>query len=161
MMRDLSTAIAETTSHLIRHANLLYPALLPLLPLNRPRRLRRHVIHHPVNALDLVDDPRRGNAAAHIGFDCGKIKRRTQPSDAPLVQLRVPSRLQQIGPRPEFGDPFVETNLAATRHQAFPLAFRTSVERTKPTKIAIATRLNQKNVDLVTDHAVSGSTLET
>ena len=27
-MRDLSTAIAETTSHLIRHANLLYPALL-------------------------------------------------------------------------------------------------------------------------------------
>src|SRR5258708_19474192 len=28
MMRDLSTAIAETTSHLIRHANLLYPALL-------------------------------------------------------------------------------------------------------------------------------------
>jgi hypothetical protein len=27
-MRDLSTAIAETTSHLIRHPNLLYPALL-------------------------------------------------------------------------------------------------------------------------------------
>src|SRR5258708_38585569 len=26
-MRDLSTAIATTTSHLIRHANLLYPAL--------------------------------------------------------------------------------------------------------------------------------------
>jgi hypothetical protein len=27
-MRELSTAIAETTSHLIHHANLLYPALL-------------------------------------------------------------------------------------------------------------------------------------
>ena len=27
-MRDLSTAIAETTSHLMRHSNLLYPALL-------------------------------------------------------------------------------------------------------------------------------------
>jgi hypothetical protein len=31
-MRDLSTAIAETISHLIRHAHLLYPALLPLTP---------------------------------------------------------------------------------------------------------------------------------
>jgi hypothetical protein len=27
-MRDQSTAIVETTSHVIRHANLLYPALL-------------------------------------------------------------------------------------------------------------------------------------
>src|SRR5882757_9420071 len=34
----------------------------PSLPLNRPRRLARHVIHHPVDALDLVDDPRRGLA---------------------------------------------------------------------------------------------------
>src|SRR5438874_5423515 len=34
----------------------------PLLPLNRPRRLARHVIHHPVDALHLVDDPRRGGA---------------------------------------------------------------------------------------------------
>src|SRR5664279_5626542 len=32
----------------------------PSLPLNRPRRLRRHVIHHPIDALDLVDDPPRG-----------------------------------------------------------------------------------------------------
>ena len=33
-----------------------------LLPLNRPRRLARHVIHHPVDALHLVDDARRGLA---------------------------------------------------------------------------------------------------
>src|SRR5712671_2005398 len=59
-MRDLSTAIAETTSHLIRHANLLYPALLsPSLPLDRARRLAGDVIHHAVDALDLVDDAGR------------------------------------------------------------------------------------------------------
>src|SRR6202521_699658 len=33
-----------------------------LLPLDRPRRLRRHVVHHPVHALDLVDDARRDAA---------------------------------------------------------------------------------------------------
>ncbi len=31
-MQDLSTAIAETTSHLIRHADLLYSATLPVTP---------------------------------------------------------------------------------------------------------------------------------
>jgi hypothetical protein len=30
------------------------------LPLNRPRRLRRHVVDHAVDALHLVDDARRG-----------------------------------------------------------------------------------------------------
>src|SRR5437667_11250792 len=33
-----------------------YPT--PLLPLDRARRLRRHIIDHAVDALDLVDDPR-------------------------------------------------------------------------------------------------------
>ncbi len=32
------------------------------LPLNRTRRLRRHVVHHAVDALDLVDDARRDTA---------------------------------------------------------------------------------------------------
>src|SRR3954464_2790917 len=32
------------------------------LPLDRPRRLAGHVIHHAVDALDFVDDARRGRA---------------------------------------------------------------------------------------------------
>src|SRR5438309_7757683 len=37
-MRDPSTAIAETTSHLIRHANLLYPAPLGVKRVCIPNR---------------------------------------------------------------------------------------------------------------------------
>src|SRR5205823_3291077 len=46
----------------------------PLLPLNRPRRLARHVIHHPIDALHLVDDPRRGGAEkTHVeGIEVGR-----------------------------------------------------------------------------------------
>ncbi len=44
-----------------------------LLPLDRPRRLRRHVIHHPVDSLDLVDDAGRGaGEKAHVeGVEVG------------------------------------------------------------------------------------------
>src|SRR5258707_60591 len=35
------------------------PRNYPSLPLDRPRRLRRHVIHHPVDSPHLVDHPRR------------------------------------------------------------------------------------------------------
>jgi hypothetical protein len=87
------------------------------------------------------------------GINCWKIERRTQPADAALVQHRVPRRLQQIGPRSELGNPLVEGNRAAARHQAFPLVFRTGVERAKPAKIAIAARLDQENIELLTDHA--------
>jgi hypothetical protein len=35
---------------------------LPSLPLDRPRRLARHIVDDPIDALDLIDDPRRGAA---------------------------------------------------------------------------------------------------
>ena len=38
------------------------------LPLNRPRRLARHVINDAINALHLIDDPRRQRAnELHVG----------------------------------------------------------------------------------------------
>src|SRR3546814_18108165 len=40
----------------------LVPSPFPSLPLDRPRRLARHVVDHPVDALHLVDNPRRGAA---------------------------------------------------------------------------------------------------
>src|SRR5229473_3808913 len=59
-MRDLSTAIAETTSHLIRHAKpTLSRATLPSLPLDRTGRLRGDVVDDAVDAAHLVDDPGR------------------------------------------------------------------------------------------------------
>ena len=41
------------------------------LPLDRPRRLARHVVHHAVDALDLVDDARR-DAAQHLVREAGR-----------------------------------------------------------------------------------------
>ena len=39
----------------------------PLVPLDRPRRLRGHVIDHPADALDPVDDAGRGaGEEAHV-----------------------------------------------------------------------------------------------
>ena len=40
---------------------------IPSLPLDRPRRLRRNIVDHAVDALDLVDDPGRDAAQEVVG----------------------------------------------------------------------------------------------
>src|SRR5712672_1236631 len=58
-------------------------ATLPSFPLDRPRRLARHVIHHPVHAFHLVDDPRR-DLAEELHVEGMEIRRR-----APLRRAEI------------------------------------------------------------------------
>src|SRR3954469_21426964 len=50
-----------------------YRIIGPLLPLNRPRRLARHVVHHPVHALHLVDDA-GGGLAEKLHVELVKVR---------------------------------------------------------------------------------------
>ncbi len=59
-----SNVVATLPGHLVVRGRINANAAegIRSLPLNRPRRLARHVIHNAVDALHLIDDPRRGAA---------------------------------------------------------------------------------------------------
>ena len=66
------------------------------LPLDRPRRLAGHVVHHAVDAVDLVDDARR-RAAQHLVRE-GEEVRRHAVGGGDGAQARRPGR--RCGRRP-------------------------------------------------------------
>lgn len=73
--------------------------------------------------------------------------RRKRAGPSPSVQRRMSGRRQQIGMRLESRDDLVEWDGTAAGHGAIELAFRTGVEAAKPAEIAIASRLDQEDLD--------------
>src|SRR6266700_1018329 len=57
---------------------------MPYLPLDRTRRLRRHVIDHAADALDLVDDAGRGGSGSGLPQvrECSRRAARRTARDA-------------------------------------------------------------------------------
>src|SRR5216683_8222321 len=97
-MRDLSTAIAETTSRVIRHANLPIPRYSPSLPLDCPRLLRCNIVGHAVDAAHLIDDA----VGDVVLFTAGNPNEDAAHDRQPLWFLDVPDHLRSRRGR---GDP--------------------------------------------------------
>src|SRR5271169_617273 len=81
-----------------------------------------------------------------------QIERQAQPAGATPIEHRILHPGQEVGPRREIDNALVERHRAAAGRQAIALIVGATVVRAEPTEIAIGARLEQENIELVTDY---------